>query len=187
MNSIRKLVRVGIALTGAVVMLAFVLTPATVLAERSPRPLPKIAHTETFEVAAPAPSPACVAARQALTSARATDHVEDMDEKPATDATEDQGERAALKALWTNAISACGPQPVAAKPTSTTVSSPSCVTARTALKNALTAERTHEISESSSGTERTPADWQEDQAEFASIKSLFKSAAIACGFSFDNR
>src|SRR5437879_12374747 len=95
MNSIRKLVPVGIAATAAAAVVAFALAPATVLAEWAPRPLPKAAHTETFEVAAPAPSPACVAAKQGLVSARGADRSEDMAETAAArDANEDNDTRA---------------------------------------------------------------------------------------------
>ena len=189
MNSIRKLVPVGIASTAAAAVVAFALAPATVLAEWAPRPLPKAAHTETFEVAAPAPSPACVAAKQALVSARAADRSEDMDETAsANDATEDQTERAAVKTLWTNLISACAPQVAAVtKPTSAQLTSSACVTAKTNLKNAFTAERAHEMSEANSGNEGISADWQEDQSEFAAIKALWKTAAAACGFTFEHR
>ncbi len=187
MNSIRKLVPVGIASTAAAAVVAFALAPATVFAEWSPRPLPREAGTQTFVAAAPAPSPACVAARQAIVSARAADRSEDMDEsRSSTDATEDQTERAAMKSLWTSAVSACGVQ-VVTKPTAATLASPSCVSAKTALKNALLAEKAHEATEATSGTERTAADWQEDQAEFAAIKSLWKAMASACGFSFTHR
>ena len=183
MNSIRKLVPVGIASTAAAAVVAFALAPATVFAEWSPRPLPRHAGVETFQVAAPAPSADCIAAKQAIVSARAADRSEDMDESAAADATEDQTERTALKALWTKLISACAPQLAAVtKPTSAQLTSSACVTAKTNLKNAITAERAHEMSEANSGTERTSADWQEDQAEFATIKSLFTTAAAACGF-----
>jgi hypothetical protein len=52
------------------------------------------------------------------------------------------------------------------------------------LQNALIAEKAHEAAEASSGTERTAADWQEDQADFAAFKPLWQAAASACGFSF---
>jgi hypothetical protein len=189
MNSIRKLVPLGIASTAAAAVVAFALAPATVFAEWSPRPAPKQAATERSEVAAPAPSAACLAAKQALVSARAADRSEDMDETASTkDASEDQTERAAIKPLWTNLISACAPQVAAiTKPTSAQSSSSVCVTAKTNLKNAFTAERAHEMSEASSGTEGTSADWQEDQSEFATIKALWKTAAAACGFTFEHR
>ena len=112
-----------------------------------------------------------------------------MDETAsANDATEDQTERAAVKTLWTNLISACAPQVAAVtKPTSAQLTSSACVTAKTNLKNAITAERAHEISEANSGTEGTSADWQEDQSEFATIKALWQAAATACSFTFEHR
>ena len=38
------------------------------------------------------------------------------------------------------------------------------------------------MSEEGTATEHSSADWQEDQAEFAAIKSLWQQAATACGF-----
>lgn len=188
MNSIRKLVLLGIASTAAAAVVAFALAPATVLAEWGPRPLPKGTHTQTFEVAAPAPSAACIAAKQAIVSARVADRSEDMDKTAsATDATEDQAERAALKPLLTTLIGACAPQAAVTKPTSPISTSSACGSAETALKNALIAERAHEATEASSSTERTSADWQEDQADFANLKSLWSAATTACGFSFERR
>jgi hypothetical protein len=189
MNSIRKLVPVGIAATAAAAVVAFALAPASVFAEWSPRPLPKQAGTERFEVAVPPPSAQCLAAKQAIVSARAADRSEDMDETAsANDANEDQTERAAMKPLWTNLISACAPQVAAVtKPTSAQLTSSACVTAKTNLKNAITVERAHEMSEANSGTEGTSADWQEDQSEFATIKTLWQAAATACGFTFEHR
>jgi len=187
-NSIRKLVPVGIASTAAAAVVAFALAPAAVFAEWSPRPAPKQSGTERFEVAAPAPSPQCLSAKQAIVSARAADRSEDMDETASNDVSEDQTERAAMKTLWTNLISACAPQVAAiTKPTSAQLNSSACVTAKTNLKNAITAERAHEMSEASSGTEGTSADWQEDQTDFAALKALWKTAAAACGFTFEHR
>jgi hypothetical protein len=183
MNSIRKLVPAGIASTVVVVVVAFVVAPATALAHWTPQPEPKQAGTASFVLALPAPSAACVAARQAIVTARAADRVEDLSENAANEATEDPTERADLKALWTNLASACWGAAVT-KPAPVSPPSSGCVAAKTALKNALIAEKAHEAAEASSSTEHTAADWQEDQADFAAIKPLWKAAAAACGFSF---
>ncbi len=183
MNSIRKLVPVGICSMAVVVIAALVVAPATALAHWTPRPEANQAGTASFIVTLPAPSAACVAARQALVSARAADRIEDVTENSANDATEDQTEKADLKALWTNLASACWPAAVI-KPAAVSPPSSGCVAAKTALQNALIAEKAHEAAEANSGTERTADDWQEDQADFAAFKPLWQAAAAACGFSF---
>ncbi len=183
MNSIRKLVPVGIASTVVVVVAAFVVAPATALAHWTPQPEPTQVGTASFVLALPAPSAACVAARQAIVSARAGDRIEDLSENAANDATEDQTEKADLKALWTDLASACWGAAVT-KPAAVSPPSSGCVAARTALQNAVIAEKAHEAAEANSGTEHTAADWQEDQADFAALKPLWQAAASACGFSF---
>jgi len=182
-NSIRKLVPVGIASTVVVVVAAFVVAPATALAHWTPQPEPTQVGTASFVLALPAPSAACVAARQAIGSARAADRIEDLNENAANDATEDQTEKADLKVLWTNLASACWGAAVT-KPAAVSPPSSGCIAARTALQNALIAEKAHEAAEANSGTEHTAADWQEDQADFAAFKPLWQAAASACGFSF---
>jgi len=105
-----------------------------------------------------------------------------------TIATEDQKERAAMKALWVAARSACGDQPEPAETKGTTsaaAASTACADAKTALKNALAGWKVHEMSETGTIAEHSAADWQEDQAEFAAMKSLWQTAATACGFSFE--
>ncbi len=183
MNSIRKLVLVGIASTAVAVVAALVVAPATALGHWTPQPEANQAATASFVLALPAPSAACVAARQAIGSARAADRIEDQSENAANDATEDQTEKADLKTLWTNLASACWGAAVS-KPAAVSPPSSGCVAAKTALQNALIAEKAHEAGEANSGTEHTAADWQEDQADFAAFKPLWQAAASACGFSF---
>jgi hypothetical protein len=178
MNSIRKLVPVGIALAAALVV-----APATASAHWTPQPEANQAGTASFVLSLPAPSAACVAARQAIGSARAADRIEDQSENAANDATEDQTEKADLKVLWTNLASACWGAALT-KPAAVSPPSSGCVAAKTALQNALIAEKAHEAAEANSGTEHTAADWQEDQADFAAFKPLWQAAASACGFSF---
>ncbi|HWO45495.1 MAG TPA: hypothetical protein VNO87_07895, partial [Methylomirabilota bacterium] len=70
MNSIRKLVPVGIASMALVVVAALVVAPSTALAHWTPQPEANQAGAASFVLALPAPSAACVAARQAIGSAR---------------------------------------------------------------------------------------------------------------------
>src|SRR5260370_34414112 len=102
MNSIRKLVPVGIASTVVVVVAAFVVAPATALAHWTPQPERTQEGTASFVLALPAPSAACVAARQASVPARAPDRTEQLKGNPADDATRDQTRRRDLKPIGTN-------------------------------------------------------------------------------------
>jgi len=186
MNSIRKLVPVGIASMAVAVVAALAVAPATASAHWTPQPEANQTGTVGFVLALPAPSAACVAARQAIGSARAADRIEDLNETAANDATEDQTEQADLKTLWTNLASACWGAAVT-KPAAVSPPSSGCVAAKTALQNALIAEKAHEAAEANSGTEHTAADWQEDQAGFAAFKPLWQAVMAACGFSFTHR
>jgi len=136
---------------------------------------------------AAAPSAACLAALQVIATARKDDRIEDASEKLTADqdVSEDQLERAAMKDLWVKARSACGDKAEPAE-TSAAAATQACADAKQALKNALVAEKAHEMSEKGTTAEQSAADWQEDQAEFAAIKSLWKTAAAACGFSFEH-
>ena len=190
MNSIRKLVGIG-AGASALCVMALVVASASVTAHTSGPWEGKAASTAV--AAEPAPSAACVAARQAIVTARADDRNEDMSEKLAAgqpgadqtkDVSEDKTEKAARVALWDTVRTACAETKAteAAEPPATPPSS-ACVSAKQALKNALVAEKAHEMSEKGTTTEHSSADRQEDQAEFAAIKSLWQKAATACGFS----
>jgi|ERR1700736_2325601 len=90
------------------------------------------------------------------------------------DVSEDKTEKAAREALWDTARTACA-ESKAAEATEPPATPPSsaCVAAKQALKNAFVAEKAHELSEKGSTTEHSAADRQEDQAEFAAIKSLW--------------
>jgi hypothetical protein len=188
MNSIRKLVGIGTGASALCVM-ALVVASASVLAHASDQTVREAASARTLAAAEPAPSADCVAARQAIATARLDDRTEDASEKldAAADVSEDQKERAAMKALWVTARTACGEQPEAAeapKPAaaSAAAATDACSAAKTALKNALVAEKAHEKAEKGTVAEHSAADRQEDQAEFAQIKSLWQAAATACGF-----
>src|SRR5260370_41268305 len=169
MNSIRELVPVGIGSTVVVVVAVFVVAPATALAHWTPHPEPTQVGTASFVLALPAPSASCVAARQAIVSARAADRIEDLSENAANDGTEDQTEKADLKTLWTNLASACWGAAVT-KPAAVSPSSSGCIAARTALQNALIAEKAHEAAEANPGTEHTPPACQSAQPDFPPSK-----------------
>jgi len=189
MNSIRKLVGIGSG-AAALCVMALVVASASVLAHASDQTVREAASARTFATAEAAPSADCVAARQSIAAARLDDRTEDASEKldPAADLTEDQNERATMKALWVKARAACGdqPKPAEVKATSAAAASTACADAKTALKNAFVAEKAHEMSEKGTTAEHSAADRQEDQAEFAAIKALWQTAASACGFSAEH-
>jgi hypothetical protein len=189
MNSIRKLVGIGTGAT-AICVMALVVASASVLAHASDQTVREAASARTLATAEAPPSADCVAARQAIGAARLDDRTEDASEKldAAADVSEDQNERAGMKALWVNARAACGDQPKPAEvaATSPAAASTACADAKTALKNAFVAEKAHEMSEKGTTAEHSAADRQEDQAEFAAIKGLWQTAASACGFSAEH-
>jgi hypothetical protein len=195
MNWIRKLIAMGTGAAAICALMAFVVAPA-VLAHGPDRVRGQAAAEQTAAPEA-APSQACLDARQLIVTARKDDRGEDMSEKlaagqpgadPTKDVNEDQIERAAMEALWVKARSACAEQPEPAKTTgaSAPAATQGCEAAKTALKNALVQEKAHEMSEKGTPTEHSAADTQEDQAEFAAIKSLWQQAAAACGFSSEH-
>jgi len=180
MNSIRKLSVIGAGTTAIFAVMAFVVAPAVLAHESNGVRGEDISE----QPAAATPSPACLAALQAIATARKDDRSEDASERLTADqdVSEDRLEKAAMKDLWVKARSACGHQP---KPSETSAAAtPACADAKTALKNALAQERAHEMSEKGTIAEHSAADLQEDQAEFAAIKALWKKAVAACGFSF---
>ncbi len=194
MNSIRKLIAMGTGTAAVCALMAFVVAPA-VLAHEPDRVRGEAAAQNVAPEAAP--SQACLDARQLIATARKDDRGEDMSEKlaagqpgadPTKDVNEDQIERAAMEALWIKARGACAEQPEPAKTTGSSAPAAiqGCEAARTALKNALVQEKAHELSENGTTTEHSAADKQEDQAEFAAIKSLWQTAAAACGFRFEH-
>ena len=195
MNSIRKLIAMCTGTAAICTLMALVVAPA-VLAHEPDRVRGEAAAEQTAAPEA-APSQACIAARDAIVGARKDDRGEDMSEKlaagqpgadPTKDVNEDQIERAAMEAHWVKARSACAEQPEPAKTTGTLApaATQGCEAAKTALTNALVAEKAHEMSEKGTPTEHSAADKQEDQAEFAAIKSLWQQAVAACGFSFEH-
>lgn len=172
MKSIRKLMAVGTGSVALVAVAAFALAPMTVFADGSNRWeiwRGSVLSVKTTTPTAATLSPACTAALQAIKTAFADDRAEDAAEKanaalagsdPAADVEEDKAERAAMKALWVAARTACAPQavtrpapPAAAAPTA------ACLAAKQAVKDA----------------------WA--RKDYAALKSLLSTLKTACGFS----
>lgn len=144
MRSIRKLIALGPAAAGLIVVMAFALAPVSVLAEgsHSKTTHQKTAAVQNFQAFTPAaatPTVACTNARAKLTTARADDRVSDAAEKLALKAgtltladkkAADVAERAAMKVLRDAVRTACVGQPKAA-PTA------ECLAAKKALKDAV--------------------------------------------------
>jgi len=165
MKSIRKLMAVGTGSVALFAVAAFALAPMTVFAEGSNRweiwrgPFPSAKSTAPTAATL---SPACTAAIGAIKQAFADDRAEDAAEKanpvdPAADVEEDKAERAAMKALWTTARTACAGEAV----TKWAIAAPTaaCLAAKQAVKDA----------------------WA--RKDFAALKSLWTAMKTACGFS----
>ncbi|TME94077.1 MAG: hypothetical protein E6I34_04110 [Chloroflexi bacterium] len=139
-------------------------------------------QTHTLTVA---PSPACTAATQAIKTWFTNDQVEDANEKKlnavdsetGTDQGEDADERAALKALFTDAATKCG---TTIHHTPLSPASPQCASAMQALKAAFAQDRTEDQTE----TEGSAADQSEDQTEAAKKQALWATVQTACAGSF---
>ena len=144
--TIRKLITMGSGASALCVVAAFVVAPATVLAEGSHR---SHATTESTQVltstvdTVAAPTQACTDARAKLAKAAADDRVADAAEKAALksgsltkDAKKklDVAERAAMKTLRDAARSACAGQ-------GKTPPTAACLAAKQALKDALKAHK----------------------------------------------
>src|SRR2546428_13715700 len=161
MNSIRKLVGIGTGASALCVM-ALVVASASVLAHASDQTVREAASARTLATAEAAPSADCIAARQAIATARTDDRAEAASEKldPAADLTEGQKERAAMKALWVTARGACGdqPKPAEPKPTSAAAAPLGGGSAKTNFMNALGPEMAHEMSERGTTAGVSPAD-----------------------------
>lgn len=153
-------------------------------------------------VAEATPSPACVAAVNAVKAALASDRAEDTletanatpDTETGAEQTEDASESAALKPLFAAIATACGPfigeKHRIVKPSTSTPPTPQCVAAIQALKAAFAQQRAEAQAEFASGTEDTAADLSEDQAARAQFTSLFSAVKAACGtswFTWDQR
>jgi hypothetical protein len=164
-------------------------------------PQPGVAHTFAIDdhsgtsdirAAEPAPSAACVAAKNALVAAFKADAAEDTTERnlarsgadTSNDPTEDQAERANVSSLRRALVTACEAQEPAETPktTPTTSTSPACTAAKTALKTFFTQLAATAKAEWTNHTEGTSSDQAEDQAAIAQAKTLFQAAATACGF-----
>jgi hypothetical protein len=144
MRSIRKLIALGPAAAGLIVVMAFALAPVSVLAEgsHSKTTHQKTAAVQNFQAFTPAaatPTQACSDARANLAKARADDRASDAAEKLALangslkladKKAADVAERAAMKVLRDAVRTACVGQP---KPAPTT----ECLTAKKALKDAV--------------------------------------------------
>jgi hypothetical protein len=140
MNSIRKLIVLGPGAAALLAVAAFVLAPATVLAEGSHRSHPKTESAQLFTAngaTAVAPTAACTDARAKLAKARADDRVADAAEKvalkngsltPAAKKALDVAEKAAMKTVVDAARTACVGQ---ARPAPTAA----CLAAKQALKD----------------------------------------------------
>ena len=156
------------------------------------------------EAAESAPSPACVAAVNAVKSALASDRSEDNletanaapDTETGAEQTEDTNEAAALKPLFAAVATACGPlvgekeRETVRPSTPPTPPTAQCTAAIQALKAAFAQQRAQAMAEFTSGTEGTAADMSEDQAAKAQIVSLFSAVKAACGtssFDWDHR
>lgn len=165
-------------------------------------PQPGVANTIVFDehsngttvqTSEPAPSAACMAARNAFYAALKADVAEDSSERDlektgaaTNDPTEDQAEWANFKSLRSALIAACAPQ----HKTGTTKPTPTaaCTAAKSALQSYLTQLRANQQAEWANHTEGTAADQAEDAASWAQLKTLFHNVATACGFTrFDQR
>ena len=178
------------AATGAAVMIAL-----------APQPGVAITHTvdehsggTDVSTVHQAPSAPCTAARNAFIAALKADVSEDASERDlaktgtnTNDPTEDQAERAALKPLISAMESACEPNEAGEQPTNRPAPSAACTSAKAALQAYFTQLRAQAKAEWTNHTEGTDADRTEDQAAFAQLKTLFQTAATACGFTaFDH-
>lgn len=144
MRSIRKLIAIGPAAAGLVVVMAFALAPVSAAAEgsHSSKPHQEKGAVQTFQSFTPTaatPTKACTDARQNLATARANDRVSDAAEKlalkaatltPAAKKALDVAEKAAMKTLRDTVRANCVGQPKAA-PTA------ACMGAKQALKDAI--------------------------------------------------
>ena len=150
----------------------------------------------TVRAAEPAPSAACIAARNAFVAALKADVAEDQSERnlarsgaDTNDPSEDTTERANFSSLRSAMVKACEAQEPNEQPKPTT-STPSaaCTAAKTAVQQFFTQLRATEKAEWANGTEGSAADQTEDKASFAQAKTLFQAMATACGFpTFDRR
>ena len=144
--TIRKLITMGSGAAALCVVAAFVVAPATVLAEGSHRPHAKTEAIQVFTAnvaTATAPTQACIDARAKLAKAAADDRVADAAEKAALkngsltkDAKKklDVAESAAMKTLRDAVRAACAGQ-------GKTPPTAACLAAKQALKDALKAHK----------------------------------------------
>jgi len=144
--TIRKLVTVGSGAAALCVVAAFVVAPATALAEGSHRSHATTESTQALTASVDtvtAPTQACTDARAKLAKAAADDRVADAGEKAALksgsltkDAKKklDVAERAAMKTLRNAARAACAGQ-------GKTPPTAACLAAKQALKDALKAHK----------------------------------------------
>jgi hypothetical protein len=144
MRSIRKLIALGPAAAGLIVVIAFALAPVSAAAEgsHSSKTHQKAAAVQTFQAFTPTaatPTKDCTDARQNLATARANDRVSDAAEKlalkaatltPAAKRALDVAEKAAMKTLRDTVRANCVGQPKAA-PTA------ACLAAQHALKDGV--------------------------------------------------
>jgi hypothetical protein len=123
------------------------------------------------------PTSACTTAQDALKAAQAADKTEDANERPlpktspdaSTDKTEDTAENAKMKSLADAVRTACEPPPSA-----------QCASARQALANAESADKTEDAAERAAAKTTAAADSAEDKTEAAGLKPVRDAVAAAC-------
>jgi hypothetical protein len=141
MRSIRKLIAMGPAAVGLIVVTAFALAPVSAAAEgsHSSKTHQKTAAVQTFQAFTSAAATPCTNERQKLATARADDRVSDAAEKLALKTgrltladkkAADVAEKAAIKVLRDAVRANCVGQPKA-------VPTAECVAAKKALKDAV--------------------------------------------------
>ena len=195
MHSIRKFVGRGALALGLSVLVALAFAVHAGEAAKSTHSLqlagsvhgqiPNQAGAPQTHTLTVAPSPACTAATQAIKSWFTNDQVEDtnerelnaVDSETGTDQGEDADERAALKALFTDAATKCG---TTIHHTPLSPASPQCASAMQALKAAFAQDRTEDQTE----TEGSAAYQSEDQTEAAKKQALWATVQTACAGSF---
>ena len=191
MTSIGRLLVRGALAAGAVsITLAIALAPQAGFA--TTRTLDESAITTHHEIrsVAPAPSAACVSAKNAFIAALKADVAEDATERNlaktgtnTNDATEDQAEHANFRSLISAMVKACDPDATAEHNKQKPAPTAACTSAKAALKSFFTQRAADEKADWASGTEGTAADKAEDMAAWAQQKTLFQAVASACGFS----
>ena len=178
MTSTHRYVGLAAVAGGIGALVAFALTPATAAALghiQAPRSNLVAAQTRTSSTAAP--SAACTDAQQARTAGNTKDKAEDGLEKAGAktagastvDTGEDSAEKAARKTLKDAVRAAC--------------TTPACVSAEQAVKDAKTKDTAEDKTEKTTSTEKSTGDQKEDATEKAAQKTLKTTKRTACSSS----